>query len=73
MHGHPVEAAQAGQRTAVNLQGVERVAVERGDVIAPAGALVPTAAVDATVELLPDAPRPLKMRERVRFHVGTRR
>jgi selenocysteine-specific elongation factor len=71
VHGHPVETAQAGQRTAVNLQGVERVAVERGDVIAPAGALVPTAAVDATVELLPDAPRPLKMRERVRFHVGT--
>jgi selenocysteine-specific elongation factor len=71
VHGHPVETAQAGQRTAVNVQGVERVAVERGDVIAPAGALVPTAAVDATVELLPDAPRPLKMRERVRFHVGT--
>jgi selenocysteine-specific elongation factor len=71
VHGHPVETAQAGQRTAVNVQGVERVAVERGDVIAPAGALVPTAAVDATVELLPDAPRPLKMRERVRFHIGT--
>jgi selenocysteine-specific elongation factor len=71
VHGHGVERATAGQRTAVNLQGVEREAVERGDVVAPAGALLTTTAIDATVELLKDAPRPLKMRERVRFHVGT--
>jgi selenocysteine-specific elongation factor len=71
VHGHAVEGAQAGQRTAVNLQGVERTAIERGDVVAPAGTLVHTVLVDATVELLADAPRPLKMRERVRFHVGT--
>src|SRR3989337_760672 len=32
-HGHPVERAIAGQRTAVNLQGVERTAIERGDVL----------------------------------------
>ena len=71
VHGHAVESAQAGQRTAVNLQGVERTAIERGDVIAPAGTLVQTVLVDATVELLADAPRTLKLRERVRFHVGT--
>ena len=71
VHGRGVEGVAAGQRTAVNLQGVERAAVERGDVVAPAGALLPTAAIDATVELLADASRPLKMRERVRFHVGT--
>ncbi|HEY5726527.1 MAG TPA: SelB C-terminal domain-containing protein, partial [Methylomirabilota bacterium] len=71
VHGHAVERAQAGQRTAVNLQGVERTAIERGDVVAPAGTLVQTVLVDATVELLADAPRTLKLRERVRFHVGT--
>ena len=71
VHGHTVATAQAGQRTAVNLQGVERAAVERGDVIAPPGALVPTLLADATLELLADAPRPLKARDRVRFHVGT--
>jgi selenocysteine-specific elongation factor len=71
VHGRAVPTAQAGQRTAVNLQGVDRAAVERGDVLAPAGALVATTAVDATVELIADAPRPLRMRERVRFHVGT--
>jgi selenocysteine-specific elongation factor len=50
---------------------VERAAVERGDVIAPPAALVPTLLADATLELLADAPRPLKARDRVRFHVGT--
>jgi selenocysteine-specific elongation factor len=71
VHGSPVTEAEAGQRTAVNLQGVERVAIERGDVVALPGALVPAVLIDATVELLPDAPRPLRTRDRVRFHVGT--
>src|SRR5262249_22860637 len=31
----------------------------------------PTLLADATLELLNDAPRPLKTRDRVRFHVGT--
>jgi selenocysteine-specific elongation factor len=55
----------------VNLQGVERAAIERGDVLAPAAGLMTTLLVDATLELLADAPRPLKARDRVRFHVGT--
>src|SRR5262245_40079086 len=71
VHGAAVERASAGQRTAVNLQGVERAAIERGDVVAPPGALLPTLLADATLELLADAPRPLKTRDRVRFHVGT--
>jgi selenocysteine-specific elongation factor len=71
VHGRPVQVADAGQRTAVNLQGIERAAVERGDVVASPAALLPTVLADATVELLADAPRPLKTRDRVRFHVGT--
>jgi selenocysteine-specific elongation factor len=71
VHGHTVTEAAAGQRTAVNLQGVERAAIERGDVLAPSGALLSSVLVDATVELLDDAPRVLKSRDRVRFHVGT--
>jgi selenocysteine-specific elongation factor len=70
-HGHPVAEARAGQRTAVNLQGVERAALERGDVLAHAGTLVAAVLVDGTLELLPDAPHGLKTRTRVRFHAGT--
>jgi selenocysteine-specific elongation factor len=70
-HGQAVTESSAGQRTAVNLQGVERAAVERGNVLGLAGTLVPSVLVDAALELLPDAPRPLKSRDRVRVHAGT--
>ncbi len=70
-HGQAVSSAVAGQRTAVNLQGVERAAIERGDVLSLPGLLRPTFMLDATCELLADAPAPLKNRQRVRFHIGT--
>jgi selenocysteine-specific elongation factor len=70
-HSRSVDQSSAGQRTAVNLQGVERVAVERGNVLGLAGTLVPSQLVDGTLELLADAPRPLKTRDRVRVHAGT--
>jgi len=70
-HGHPVTSARAGQRTAVNLQGLERAAIARGDVVGLPGTLVPSMLVDGTLELLKDAVRPLRSRARVRFHVGT--
>jgi selenocysteine-specific elongation factor len=70
-HGHGVTEAVAGQRTAINLQNLERVAIDRGDVVGLAETLVPSTLVDGTLELLADAPRPLKTRDRVRFHVGT--
>jgi len=71
VHGHPVPEGLAGQRTAVNLQGVDRAAIERGDVVGAPGTLVATVLVDGTLELLKDAPRPIKTRDRVRFHTGT--
>jgi selenocysteine-specific elongation factor len=70
-HGHPVSEALAGQRTAVNFQGLERAAVERGHVVGLAGTLVASTLVDGTLELLADAPRPLETRDRVRLHTGT--
>ena len=70
-HSHPVTSARAGQRTAVNLQGLERAAIARGDVVGLPGTLVPSLLVDGTLELLKHAPRPLRSRARVRFHVGT--
>jgi selenocysteine-specific elongation factor len=70
-HSRTVTESSAGQRTAVNLQAVERAAVERGNVLGLAGTLVPSVLVDGALELLPDAPRPLKTRDRVRVHTGT--
>jgi selenocysteine-specific elongation factor len=70
-HGRPVGEAFAGQRTAINLQGLERAAIERGDVVGAPGLLVPSVLADGTLELLESAPRPIKTRDRVRFHAGT--
>ena len=70
-HSHAVTEARAGQRTAMNLQGLERAAIERGDVVGLAGALVAASTVDGMLELIAEAPRPLKTRDRIRFHVGT--
>ena len=71
VHGEPVRAAGAGQRTAVNLGGVEAASIERGMLLAHAGRLTPTQIIDARVEVLPAAPRALRSRQRVRLHAGT--
>ena len=65
-----VAEAVAGQRTAVNLAGVEREEIQRGMVLAPPGVFEPTARLDARITLLASA-RPLKNRARVHFHQGT--
>ena len=71
VHGETVEAAVAGQRTAVNLPGLEVADIERGELLCRPGALRVSTAFDATLSLLADAPRPLANRTRVRFHLGT--
>jgi selenocysteine-specific elongation factor len=68
--GKSVERAEAGQRTAVNLAGLEHTALRRGMVIAAPGRFRPTRRVDVQLELLASAP-PLKHRTRVHFHAGT--
>jgi len=71
VHGGAVEQASAGQRTAVNLQGVEKTAVARGSVLTRPGQLAPTYLMDARLRCLESAARPLANRTRVRLHVGT--
>ena len=71
VHNEEVQEIYAGQRTAVNLQAVERALIQRGNVVATPGALVPTHLLDVELELLSSAPRPLKHRAKVRFHTGT--
>ena len=69
-HGNPMQSAYAGQRVAINLQGVDKDAIRRGDSIVIPEKLIPTKKIDATVELLPTAPV-LKSKSLVHFHLGT--
>jgi len=71
VYNRSVERAVAGERTAVNLQGIETSAIERGDVLVRPNTLRPTQLADAYLEYLPNAPRPLRHRAKSRFHIGT--
>jgi selenocysteine-specific elongation factor len=71
VHGAAVEEALAGNRTAVNLQGLEKEELERGMVVAPPGALISSRRLDVYLNILASAPRPLKHRQAVRLHTGT--
>jgi selenocysteine-specific elongation factor len=71
VHNQEVSEVRAGLRTAINLQGVEKASIRRGDVLAGKDALRPTYMVDVILELLPSAPRKLKNRAKARLHTGT--
>jgi selenocysteine-specific elongation factor len=68
--GASVERAGAGQRTAVNLAGIEHTGLKRGMVLATPGKFRATRRFDAHLNLLDSAPS-LKQRFRVHFHAGT--
>lgn len=70
-HGSKAEVGQAGQRLAVNLQGVDLNQVQRGDVVVPSGMFRTTRRVDVRLDHLTAAPRTLQHRSLVRFHAGT--
>jgi selenocysteine-specific elongation factor len=71
VHNREVDQVRSGLRTAINLQGLEKVQIQRGDILATKDSLRPTYMVDVSFELLPSSPRPLKNRAKVRFHTGT--
>jgi selenocysteine-specific elongation factor len=70
VHNKSVHDAHAGQRTAVNLAGIDTAQIERGMVLAPLGRLRPTQIVDAWIDVLAGASRAVRSRSRVRFHIG---
>lgn len=69
-HGHPVTRIRAGQRAALNLQGMEKEDLKRGDTIVNAGRFSTTTAIDASLEILGDAIE-VKSKSMVHFHLGT--
>jgi selenocysteine-specific elongation factor len=71
VHGKPAQRALAGQRTAVNLPGIEPGEIHRGQVLAHPGAIPPSNLVDAEVTLLAAAPKAMKHRAKLLLHIGT--
>ena len=71
VHNQAVEEAWAGQRTAINLQGTEKSAINRGDVLVRPQTVWPSQRLDVFVEFLASNSKSLKNRTLVRLHTGT--
>jgi selenocysteine-specific elongation factor len=73
VHDQQVDKVFAGQRVALNLVGVSREQIPRGSVVAQSGLFSATERIDVRLRLLAEAPRPLKFRDPLHFHLGTGR
>lgn len=70
-HGQKEEKASAGQRTAINLAGIKKEELSRGQVLAYPGSLVNSTMVDATLRLFDSTQRKLKNGDRVHLSYGS--
>ena len=71
VHNEGRQSAEAGMRTAINFQGLEKAAINRGDTIARENTLMPSFMVDLELHYLASNKKPMKNRTLVRFHTGT--
>ncbi len=70
VHGKDSDVAAAGQRTALAIHGVSKDEVQRGDQLVSPGSLATASMVDVRVRVSSRWVRPVRNRERVRFHLG---
>ncbi|MCA9752259.1 MAG: selenocysteine-specific translation elongation factor, partial [Gemmatimonadetes bacterium] len=71
VHGKEVEVARAGERTALALHGVTKDEIPRGQQLVTPESLFATSMIDVRVRCSPRWVRPIRNRERVRFHLGS--
>src|SRR2546428_5143556 len=69
-HGQTVPAGIAGSRVAVNLAGIEKNEIERGNVLVAPGVFRPTNLMDVRIRLLAGAPA-LPHLARIRLYLGS--
>jgi selenocysteine-specific elongation factor len=72
VHGEAASAAEAGQRAALNLAAISKEEIQRGDQLAEPDTLATSYLLNVELRLLPDVPRDLTQRTRVRLHLGTK-
>lgn len=71
VHGKPVDMVEAGQRAAINLTGISKEEIKRGDQLAEPDSLLTNYMLNVELRLLEDIPRDLTQRTRIRLHLGT--
>jgi hypothetical protein len=70
-YGEEREQVFAGERTAVNLHGLEKSEIERGEVLARPDSVIPTSMVDIFYTHLSSASSPLPPRSKMLIHSGS--
>ncbi len=70
-HNKDVEAGTIGERAALNLPGVNKDDVGRGDLLATPDHYRPTYMLNARLNLLASAAKQLEQRTRLRLHLGS--
>ena len=73
VHNESVTEAAAGCRTAVNLQGIEKSSIRRGEILCEPDRFQPSHRINVSFHYLKTSPRPLPNRFRVMVHWGTDR
>lgn len=71
VHGQSVRQATPGHRAALNLVGIDKDEIKRGDVLVEPGSITGTFMFDAEVELLPGKFAPLHNGSEALLHIGT--
>jgi selenocysteine-specific elongation factor len=69
-HGRSLQKIESGRRTALNLAGVERPKLDRGNVVSEPGSMRSSRRVDAIIRVLRSAPQPLRTMDELSLHVG---
>lgn len=70
VHGQEVSEAVPGQRVAVNLPGIGKEQISRGEILATAGSMEGTMIADVRLQLLKSGQRTLKSGTRVHLYHG---
>nr|WP_295969709.1 selenocysteine-specific translation elongation factor [uncultured Bacillus sp.] len=71
VHHHPKERAFAGQRTAINLSGVAKEELERGDVLVSSEHFIVTKTIDVAIHMVSELDYIVKQRMPIKCHIGT--
>ncbi|WP_243450068.1 selenocysteine-specific translation elongation factor [Neobacillus terrae] len=71
VHHKPAQKAYAGQRAAINLSGISREELERGDVLVSSEHFIVTKTVDVAIRVVEDLEHIIKQRMPIKLHIGT--
>ncbi|HEY2420885.1 MAG TPA: selenocysteine-specific translation elongation factor [Neobacillus sp.] len=71
VHHKSAEKAFAGQRAAINLAGVSKEDLERGDVLVSSEHFIVTKTVDVAIRMVEDLEHLVKQRMPIKLHIGT--